>query len=167
MNRSSVRFRSLAPFFLLHLVVHLVPCGRRSFGRVQMYTPSFSPRQNTTCTHDISQKPLAVGLCLINALLIGLEKPIAILSAGGCRRLRCEFLLHFITPRLTARFWLICSCLAVSFMLQTANCKKNGRQRSVTCLDCKSLFFISGVSEPLWLLLYRILLLVCNKLWLV
>ena len=38
-----------------HIVAHLVPCCRHSFGRVQSYTPSFAPWQNTTCAHAISQ----------------------------------------------------------------------------------------------------------------
>ena len=54
---------------MLHIVAHLVPCCRHSFGRVQSYTPSFAPWQNTTClsrrsvaeadAHAISQNCIA------------------------------------------------------------------------------------------------------------
>ena len=50
-------------------MAHLGPCCRHSFGRVQSYTPSFAPWQNTTClsrrsvaeadAHAISQNCIA------------------------------------------------------------------------------------------------------------
>ena len=48
------------PFFFACIAAQLVPCCRRSLGRVQSYTPSFSPRQNTTCIHAAAQKTCCV-----------------------------------------------------------------------------------------------------------
>ena len=49
--------QSYAPGTIFECIAaYLVPCGRHSLGRVQSYTPSLLPWQNTTYARSASQK---------------------------------------------------------------------------------------------------------------
>ena len=86
----------------LSISAYLVPCCRHPLGRVQSYTPSLLPRQNTTYARTTSKK-LAAFIFLSRGAVVRIGLP-CVTRPAGLALLRLCAALRLVNPPLRVPF---------------------------------------------------------------